>query len=139
MGALEPFPHQRVQLALGQLAPRRFDRRAPVGIGLVCLLDGGLAKRHPDPVQLDLERHLTSRELRLEIAQLAPDQALGGELEQRAVALGADPLDRLAREQPGVALVDRLDLERLLLSREVEVVLAVDLGHERPGVVAIGV
>ena len=71
-------------------------------------------------------------------AREVAEVALAGEapeLGRRAL----EPLRRLELRQLLVPLVDRLELERLLVAGVVEVVLLVELGDEAVGVVAEGV
>ena len=72
------------------------------------------------------------------LARQAAEVALAGE----APELGRRAFEPLRGVEPCqllVPLVDLLELERLLVAREVEVVLLVELGDEAVGVVAEGV
>src|SRR2546426_146472 len=123
-------------MLLERCQPRQLDRLAPLCAGLVRLRDHSLPVRLAAAVELDLERSLALSDggnlgLRLEAAK-----TLDGELEQvpgpsEVVARGSrcsflELLDGPAREQRAVMLVYGLDLELLLVTREVQVILAIE-------------
>src|SRR5205807_2840269 len=106
-------------------------RRAAVGVGLVGLRDDRTAEGKVVAVHPHGERRLTPRELGRLGFRGEPDQALDGEAHQLARRAGLPKLPRgLATEEPGMAVVDRVEVERPLAPREVEEVLEVEGGRE---------
>ena len=117
-----------------QVEARAFEQRALLAIGLV---------RHCDPEHP--VRDLLASEIDLELG-FDPGDLLGvlaGQRSEETLAREAPELGRRALEPPGrlelrqvlVAPVDLLELERLLVAGEVQVVLLVELGDEAVGVV----
>ena len=141
---------QRVQLSLEHVQPRTLDLRAPPGVGLVGLGDRALpvrnalarrprsrapprARRAPSPPPWSRSRAARRRRARADSAPGAsrPRRRRGKALPQL--------VDHRPLEQPGVALVDRLDLELRLVTREVQVVLAVHRADELLRLLRVGV
>ena len=135
---------QRVEVLLRQvvtraleLCPQRMvlgirDRRAEHPVGDLLAAD----------VRLDRRFHLGEL-LRLDPRQLA-EVSLAREPPQLAHARAAvdshpDPVRLLELGQVGVALVDRLQVVRVLVPGEVEVRLLVELGDEPVGLRPVGV
>ena len=65
----------------------------------------------------------------------APRRVLA--LRRRRIGLLAQPRDGLGAEEVGVPLIDRLDVEALLETGEVRVVLLAQLGRERLGLESV--
>src|SRR4051812_25460205 len=138
-GALVHLELERHQLGPRDVQARALDRRATLGITLVRLYDERLAQRDRVVTDTQLNGHLPPRDLRLLALCLLAHEALYREHQELAVARPAQVLDRLSRVEVAVALVDRLDLELLLLPGVVEVVLAHQLRHELVALRAIAV
>ena len=121
---------------------RRCRRPRSVGVG-------HRRTDHPvgDRLAVDrrLELGLEGRRLLAVLARQLSEVVLGGEapeLGDAAVAvhgLAQDPRALLERRELGVAVVDRLQVERVLEARVVQVVLLVELGDEPIDAVAVGV
>ncbi len=132
---LDRLEVDRVQVLVEQPQPGLLEPLALVAVGLVRHHDA----QHPVGVRLAVDRRLeVGLDLRhacLVLARQVAEEALAGEAPQ----LGRGALQALRRLEPGqllVALVDLLDVERLLEAGEVEVVLLVDVGDEPVGLVS---
>jgi hypothetical protein len=111
---------------------------SPLAVGLVRDRRAQHAERDLVAVELRDELGLECRLALGVLARQVAEEPLGREppeFPHSAVAVDrrADLLRRLERGQLGMALVDRLEVERLLVAREVEVELLVELGHEAVG------
>jgi hypothetical protein len=134
---------ERVQVLLGEVVPDRLEPRARVAVGRV----RDRRREHPVPdrlaLVLGLERRLELRDLLRVLARELAEIALAAEAEELEVLAAAhrpaDPLDGLDVGQPGVALVDRTQLELLLQAGVVEVVLLVELRDEAVGLGPVAV
>src|ERR687891_2501199 len=133
------------QVLFGELDPDGVEPRPARPLGLVG--DGGLEHPEGDLLAVDLggQRGLEAGDLlRLRARQVA-EVALAREPPELDLTLGAllgcgaHPLARLERRQIREALVDGLELEGLLVPREVEVVLLVERGDEPVGLVPVRV
>ena len=125
----------RVELLVGQPQPFALESLAPVAVGLV--RDRGAQHPERDLLAVDdgLELGLDLGEPLLMGARQVAEEALAGEAPQLC-RRALEPLRRLELRQVLVALVDRLEVERLLVAGVVEIVLLVQFGDEAVGVVA---
>ena len=132
---LDAFGVQWVQMLFGQLDANPVETLALVAVGLV----RHLRPEHPERDRLALdhrfERGLLFGDFLGGLARELPEVALDGE----APELGDVPVsfrrpaerERLVElGQVGIALVDRAELELLLVARVVEVELLVEVGDE---------
>ena len=137
MGALERRPVERIEPLVEDGVAASSSAALRSGLRLVCLLDRhraiGTGPRPGRP-----RARPRAGQLRRLGPGLEPEQPVEGELEQvpepapLVVAGGGaaqlpQPLHHLPREQVGVALVNGLDLELGLVTRQVQVVLAAEL------------
>jgi hypothetical protein len=138
---VDAFEVDRVQVLLGQLDP---DAVELFTFGAVRLVRDGRAQQAvADLLAVDfgLEAGLELGNLLAVLASEVAEVALRREAPELADTPVA--VDRLAdrfrlaeRGQVGIALVDRLELERVFVAGVVEVVLLVELGDEAVGALA---
>jgi hypothetical protein len=138
------FGVDRVQVLLDELVPSPLQPLAPRAVGLVRHLRADHPERDLLAVELRLQLGFQSRDLLFVLTRDGTQVALAREAPQlpdgrAAVRCGADRLRALELGQVGVLRVDRLELERLLEPRIVEVELLVERGNEAVGPPAKGV
>ncbi len=132
---LRCFEVDRVQVLVEQPDARLLERAALVAIRLVRHRHPKHPVRHRLAVHGRLERRLLAREACLVLARQVAEESFAREppqLGRRAF----HPRRRVEARQVLVALVHLLDVEALLLSGEVEVVLLVEIGDEAVGALA---
>ena len=144
MGRGERLHVHRIELLVQNLAAGALEPLAPRPVRLVRDRGPHLAERDALAVHLHLELGLERRELLVVRARDLAEVALAGEAPELAHArVAVDLLPDLARDlrrgQVGVALVDLLQVERLLVPGVVEVVLLVQLRDEAVRLLAVGV
>jgi hypothetical protein len=142
---------QRVELALDDVVAGLLQRRPSLRLRLVGLGDWRASKCDRLAVELDLQSRLPARQLGGLPLRRPTEVAVDGEMEEigdppRAIASRplaarrlAQRVDRLAREQLRVRVVDALDRVVGLLPGEVEVVLAIEIGEELLGSLRVAV
>ena len=112
-----------------QSHPRLFECAPFVSVLLVRHCDSEHPIGNRLAVDLGLERCFFARDACLVLAGQVAEEAFAGEAPQLG-RRAFHPSRGLERRQVGVALVDLLDVEALLLAGEVEVELLVEIGDE---------
>ncbi len=132
--ALDQLAVETVQLVLDRPQPLLLDLGTYRGVGLVGLDHRRLPESELPSVNVDGQRGLAAGQLGIELLCPLADEALDGEVEQhrqpppllaprrRRVEPLVQSVHRLAREQLGVAAIDRLERILVVQARVVPVV-----------------